>query len=29
MLMCDRVDSRSLEKLGRFVLTPVAAASRL
>lgn len=26
MLMCDRVDSRPLEKLGRFVLTPFAAA---
>ncbi len=23
--MCDRVDSRPLERLGRFVLTPVAA----
>ena len=26
MLMCDRVDSRPLERLGRFVLAPVAAA---
>jgi hypothetical protein len=25
MLMCDRVDSRPLERLGRFVLAPVAA----